>query len=105
LYAHVDEVVRQRSLLARNCRAGGTDQCPKLGVERTQRGHAAMADSDPQESLAQPKSRSAAPRARPKNAILLVPSTGHWLVKRRDFIALLGPPVGHGRSLMDSRRR
>jgi hypothetical protein len=28
------------------CRAGGADQCPKLGVERTQRGHAAMAESD-----------------------------------------------------------
>jgi hypothetical protein len=35
----------------------------------------------------------------------LVPSTGHWVVKRRDFIAVLGPPVGHGRSLKDSRRR
>ena len=49
---------------------------------------------DPQETLAQPKSRSAAPRARPKSAILLVPSTRHWVVKRRDFIAVLGPPVG-----------
>jgi hypothetical protein len=32
-----------RQQLARSCRAGGADQCPKLGVERTQRGHAAMA--------------------------------------------------------------
>src|SRR2546429_7788023 len=34
-------------LVALNCRAGGADQCPKLGVERTQRGHAVMAESDP----------------------------------------------------------
>ena len=33
--------------LALNCRAGGADQCPKLGVERTQRRHAAMAVSNP----------------------------------------------------------
>jgi len=32
--------------VARSCRAGGADQCPKLGVERTRRGHAATADSD-----------------------------------------------------------
>ena len=31
---------------ARSCRAGGADQCPKLGVGRTQRGHAATAESD-----------------------------------------------------------
>jgi hypothetical protein len=35
-------------LLARSCRAGGADQCPKLGIERTQRRHAATAESDPQ---------------------------------------------------------
>ena len=34
-------------LLARSCRASVADQCPKLGVERTQRGHAAMAESGP----------------------------------------------------------
>jgi hypothetical protein len=27
--------------------SGGADQCPKLGAERTQRGHAATAESDP----------------------------------------------------------
>jgi hypothetical protein len=31
----------------RSCRTSVADQCPKLGVERTQRGHAAMAESDP----------------------------------------------------------
>ena len=34
-------------LLALNRRAGRADQCPKLGVERTQSGHAATAESDP----------------------------------------------------------
>jgi hypothetical protein len=29
------------------CRAERTSQCPKLGGERTQRGHAARAESDP----------------------------------------------------------
>ena len=32
--------------MALSCRAGGADQCPKLGVERTQRGHAATTESD-----------------------------------------------------------
>src|SRR5262245_31592239 len=36
-----------KSLMARSCRAGGADQCPKSGVKRTQRGHAAIAESDP----------------------------------------------------------
>ena len=39
--------------LARSCRAGGADQCPKLGVERTQRGHATTVKSDPEQSFAQ----------------------------------------------------
>jgi hypothetical protein len=34
-----------------NCRVGGADQCPKLGVERTQRGHAATAESDPEPDI------------------------------------------------------
>jgi hypothetical protein len=37
--------------VALNCRAAGADQCPKLGVERTQSGHAATAVSDPERSL------------------------------------------------------
>ena len=35
------------SFLARSCRAGGADQCPKLGVERTQRRDAAKVESNP----------------------------------------------------------
>ena len=31
--------------------AGSVDQCPKLGVERTQRGHAVMAEFDPEADL------------------------------------------------------
>ena len=38
--------------LALGCRAGGADQCPKLGGERTQRGHAGTARSDPNRSSA-----------------------------------------------------
>jgi hypothetical protein len=38
-------------VLALSCRAGGADQCPKLGVERTQRRHAATAESNPKRSL------------------------------------------------------
>ena len=53
LYIFADKVMERQSsllhcsrqVLARSCRAGGADQCPKLGVERTQRGHAATADS------------------------------------------------------------
>jgi hypothetical protein len=48
--AHLAEAVRSvcsQPLMALSCRAGGADQCPKLGVERTQRGHAATADSEP----------------------------------------------------------
>ena len=36
-----------RPVMARSCRADGAGQCPKLGIERTQRRHAAMAVSNP----------------------------------------------------------
>jgi hypothetical protein len=39
-------------LLARSCRAGGADQCPKLGVERTQRGRRLWAVHDPSRTSA-----------------------------------------------------
>jgi hypothetical protein len=48
------EVVKRRNgspVLALSCRAGGADQCTKLGGERTQRGHAATAESDPERNL------------------------------------------------------
>ena len=37
--------------MALNGRAGGADQCPKLGVERTQKGYAATAESGPEADL------------------------------------------------------
>ena len=47
--------VAESEYLALSCRAGGADQCPKLKVERTQRGHAAMAESDPLRKSGEPK--------------------------------------------------
>jgi hypothetical protein len=41
-----DSFRRRFPVMARSCRAGGADQCPKLGVERTQSAHAATAESD-----------------------------------------------------------
>jgi hypothetical protein len=63
-----------RPQLALNCRAGGADQCPKLGVERTQRGDAAMAESDPTETLAASDFRTAKSIVRPSLKRDIVPS-------------------------------
>ena len=38
--------------MALSCRASGVDQCLELGVERTQTGHAATAESDPMRTCA-----------------------------------------------------
>jgi hypothetical protein len=62
---------------------------------------------DPKRSSVGPKSRTAAPAGRPKSAILSVTSTGHWVVKRHEFIAVLGLPVVAWPRVkaQDSRRR
>src|SRR5262245_42691902 len=64
--ARADEVINRDLVAAiahsrfwRNCRAGGADQCLKSGVKRTQRGHAATAESDPQETCAAQDFRTA----------------------------------------------
>src|SRR5262245_7497447 len=70
-------------LMARSCRTSVAEQCPKLGVERTQSGHAATAESDPTETLAASAFRIA--------KALFVPSP------KRDIVASIActqPPAG-----------
>jgi hypothetical protein len=71
--------------MALNCRAGGVDQCPKLGVERTQGGHAAMAESGPNRTST---TRFCCDAQRTIWQVWLLDLRGH--VRRRDFISLVG---------------
>ena len=43
---HLATIAKRFSALALNCRAAHADQCPMLGAQRTQRRHAATAESD-----------------------------------------------------------
>jgi hypothetical protein len=54
------QTVKALGLMARMRPTGRADQCPQLGVERTQRGRRLWAVHDPKPSSAGPKSRSAA---------------------------------------------
>src|SRR5262245_344475 len=81
------------------------DQCPQLGVERTQRTRRLSAVHDPKPSLAEPKSRSGAQSDRPRRISALVglpehdPETKSWFAGFERTLERLGWSLGRNASI------